>query len=89
MIFSYGWDAPLQEYFFEKADLKAATPENDEGYVYQISSDFSLTPHPEQPNKMNYNRQEILDLVAKEETALGQKIMDDEHKRAIAEQREF
>lgn len=81
--YAYGYDRPLQDYFFEKSDSSKATDENDEGYIFQVSSSFSLLRHPDRPDKDGYSKSEILELVEQEEKIIGHKIMKDEHKNAL------
>ncbi len=87
--YSYGYDRPLQEYFFEKSDSNLITKDNDEGYIFQISSHMSFKPHPETPNKMGYNRGEILNIIEKEEKLIKQTIVLSQHKEAIAMDQQF
>jgi len=87
--YSYGYDVPLQEFFFEKCDSKLATDKNNEGYVFQISSNFSLKPHPKTPNKTKYSRGDILTIVEEEEALIGKPIMDEDDKMALATDQQF
>lgn len=86
--YAYGYDVPLQEYFFDKCDSKLAT-EHNEGYVFQISSCFSLMPHPDTPNKGSYSNSEIVDIIKQEEKLMGCRIWRPEHFDAIAGDLQF
>lgn len=87
--YAYGFDRPLQEYFFDKCDSKLATEDNEDGYVFQISNHFSMLPHPETPDKQEYSNSEIMEIVRAEEKLVGQKIWKEEHFDAIAGDLQF
>lgn len=81
--YAYGYDYPLQEYFFDKCDSKLATESNEDGYIFQVSSHFSLMPHPNTPKKSDYMNSEIMEIVREEEKLVGEKIWHKDHWDAI------
>jgi len=81
--YAYGFDVPLQEYFFDKCDSKLATDDNEDGYIFQVASHFSLRPHPRTPRKHDYANSEIMEIVKEEENKIGEKIWAEEHWEAI------
>jgi len=87
--YAYGYDTPLEEYFFDKCDSKLATDHNEDGYVFQISNHFSMMPHPRTPKKQEYTNGEIMDIIKEEEKLIGQKIWHPDHLDAIAADLQF
>lgn len=63
-MYMYGYDRPLQEYFFACFNTKAG--DDDEGVLFSISSHCTLAPHPDYPGKLNWSNGELIDIVKKE-----------------------
>jgi hypothetical protein len=55
---AWGYDRPLQEYFFHMED--ATLDNDDDGLVYAISNRFPLKADPNNP-KPNYSNSDILE----------------------------
>lgn len=79
MLFAYGFDTPMKEYFFACFDLSKDDQESEESCVFAVSSTFTLKPHPAEPEKLSYSNSEIMTLM---EEYPG--VVDPEHMDAIA-----
>lgn len=57
----FGYDHPLNEYFFAKED-----DSEDSGFEFSVASHMTLIPHPDYPNKLNWSNGDLLELIDKE-----------------------
>ena len=73
--YSWGYDRPLQEYFYQKFVEKA-----DDGieFVFSIGTGIVEVPHPDYPKKKRFNRGELLTIMENEG------IVPEEHLKLIA-----
>jgi hypothetical protein len=82
--YAYGFDEPLQEYFFDKCDSALSTDENEGGYIFQVSNHYSMLPHPDYPvTKEHYSNGDIMTIVKDEERKMGRLIWKEEHYDAL------
>jgi len=74
---AWGFDRPLQEYFFQEymAEEKVADHQESKckkkgcacgcGIIFSVSSVNTLMPHPKYPDRMKWSNNEILELMRK------------------------
>lgn len=60
--YAWGYDHPLQEYFYQKFDL---TSKEDE-WIFSISTGICEKQHPEYPDKLHWSRGDLLTLMEKD-----------------------
>lgn len=58
-LYLYGYDNPLQEFFFIKFDKEGEV-------VFSIANHMTSEPHEDFPNKFNFSNGEILEIVNEE-----------------------
>jgi hypothetical protein len=81
--YAWGYDRPLQEYFFSCEDLSKGD-EDDNPFIFSIASRITLKPHPDFPDKQHYSNGEILEVMNKYPG-----IVKEEHLDAIAMDLQF
>lgn len=60
--YAWGYDHPLQQYFYERFDL---TSKEDE-WIFSINTGICEKRHPDYPNKLHFSRGELLEVMEKE-----------------------
>lgn len=80
----WGFDIPLQEYFFQCFDASCRKKKDDEEVIFSIASRFSEKPHPNTPDKEDYSNGQILEIIQYEESQVGREIVPQEHKNSIS-----
>jgi len=68
---SWGFDRPLGTYYLIEFKSRGE-------WLFNISSHNSIKPHPDTPDKMDYDKEEILELMQRYDDAIPE-----EHKIAI------
>lgn len=63
--YAWGYDRPLQEYFFSCEDLSANDEAENNGFIFSIGSHITLVPHPDYPEKQHYSNGEMLEMMEK------------------------
>lgn len=81
ITYAYGYDIPLNEFFFQKFDSSIDEDEDDDT-VFSISNKFTTKPHPDYPNKTEYSNNEIVKVIQKE-MELEELLFDIDHLRNI------
>jgi hypothetical protein len=64
--YMYGYDRPLQSFFFSKLDLDSEDEDNDSCFSVASSEYMTIKPHPKYPDKMSYSNGEMMELVNEE-----------------------
>lgn len=80
--FAWGYDSPLQEYFFQCFKEDYSDDENE--VIFSISSVFTLDPHPDFPNKERWSNGELIELMERYKDESGECIIPEKHLQAIA-----
>lgn len=65
--YAWGYDVPLEEYFFEKYDLESEGRNKIEKCVFAIGSHTTLVPHPDYPQRTRFSNSLILEIMTKED----------------------
>lgn len=86
-LYAWGIDQdPLIGYFF---DLEDSSVKKNDGVIFNLGRKITFQPHPTTPTKKSYNRSEILELMIYEEQQIGEEIVPEDHKTAIATDQMF
>lgn len=80
LLFAWGYDEPLQEYFFSCEDLNL---EEDE-LIFSIANHITIKPHPSFPDHYNYSNSEILEVME-----MYDDVVPEEHRMAIVNDLKF
>jgi hypothetical protein len=62
-LYLYGFDTTLYGYFFGAYDQSVHKGMSDQNCFFNVSSYFSLKPHPSSPDQKDYSNSEILDII--------------------------
>jgi hypothetical protein len=63
-IYTWGYDRPLKEYFFSCRNTEIEESDLSEDlFEFSISSNYSIMPHPNHPDKLSYSNGEILEIM--------------------------
>jgi hypothetical protein len=72
--YAWGYDEPLQEYFYQKFDLTS----EEEEWIFSIGTGICEKQHPDYPEKLHWSRGELLELMDKDG------IVPEYHRKLIA-----